>query len=150
MPLSEPPNAISGQYHWECSDQIDPDFQAKEAQWALEERLERAQRIAQDDLRRRIFEQIPQIATQAQRIENALRELVDFERSKLPPKHNWGYLILKANKAKAKPKDPDVVGSARIGSSHFKAFGYSNSDPIGEKFLKITLSPTPSQDASAG
>ena len=104
-------------------------------------RLERAQQIAQDDLRRRIIEQVPEIRHEVDRMENVLRELVDFERSKLPPAHNFGYLILKANKAKKKLSDPDIVGNARIGDKNFKATGYSNTDPIGEKFLKVTLQP---------
>src|SRR5215470_11068570 len=104
-------------------------------------RLERTQRIAEDDLRRRISEQVPEIRTDVERMENALRELVDFERSKLPPAHNFGYLILKANKAKKKPSDPDVIGSGKIAAKPFKAVGYSCVDPLGEKFFKVTLQP---------
>jgi len=135
------PPEQNDEYTWECESQIDPAFQAREEAWAHQKRLERVQQIAEDDLRRRILMQAPPIAREVAQMENALRELVDFERSKLPPKHNFGYLILKANKAKARPKDPDVIGSARIGNKNFKAIGHSNTDPIGEKFLKITLEP---------
>jgi len=129
------------EYSWQCESQLDPAFVAREQAWAHNKRLERVQQIAEDDMRSRLLNLAPDIAHEAQQIENALRELVDFERSKLPPKHNSGYLILKANKAKTRPKDPDVIGSARIGNKNFKALGYSNTDPIGEKFLKITLEP---------
>ena len=104
-------------------------------------RLERAQRIAEEDLRRRISEQAPEIRQEVERMENALRELVDFERSKLPPAHNCGYLILKANKAKKKPSDPDVIGTGKMAAKTFKATGYSCVDPLGEKFFKITMEP---------
>jgi formate dehydrogenase maturation protein FdhE len=135
------PPEQNDEYTWETESQIDPVFQAKEEAWAHQKRLERVQQIAQDDMRARLLNLAPDIAHEAEQIENALRELVDFERSKLPSKHNFGYLILKVNKAKARPKDPDVIGNARIGNKNFKALGYSNTDPIGEKFLKITLEP---------
>lgn len=136
-----PEQDASVEAHWQCKSSIDPVFEVREQTWAHEQRLSRAQKIAEDDLRRRITQHCSDIEREVERMENALRELVDFERSKLPPKHNFGYLILKANKAKTKPKDPDVIGSARIDNKNFKALGYSNTDPIGEKFLKVTLEP---------
>jgi hypothetical protein len=98
-------------------------------------RLERAQQIAEDDLRRRMIEQVPEIRSQVERMEEVLREIIELERSKMPPETGRGYLVLKeAPRGK-------YSGQGGIGTKKYKARGTLTQDPQGKEILKITLLP---------
>jgi len=99
-------------------------------------RLERAQRIAEEDLRRRMIEQVPEIRHEVARMENILREIVDLERLKIPPETGRGYLVLKEG-----PKTK-YTGTAWIGAKKYKARGIIAKDPSRKPIIKITLFPT--------
>ena len=98
-------------------------------------RLQRAQAIAEDDLRRRMIEQVPEIRHEVGRMENILRDLVDLERLKIPPETGRGYFVLnKRSKGK-------YSGIGSIGAKKYKIRGVLAQDPSGKEILKITLFP---------
>jgi len=98
-------------------------------------RLERAQRIAEDDLRRRMIEQVPEIRAEVNRMENILREMIDLERLKIPPETGRGNLVLY--------KQPlgKYSGKGGIGTKKYKVRGTFAKDHSGKEIFKITLFP---------
>jgi len=99
-------------------------------------RVERAIRIAEDDLRRRMVEQVPQIRHEAERMENVLREIVNLERLKIPPEIGRGYFTLYQEGRST------YSGQGNIGPKQYNAKAISAKDPNGNEILKITLFPT--------
>ena len=98
-------------------------------------RLERAQRIAEDDLRRRMIEEVPEIRHEVGRMESILREIIDLERLKMPPETGRGYLVLKQDQT------GKYRGEGHIGPKIYKARGTRALDPLGQEILKITFFP---------
>jgi len=123
------------QYSWSCESHFAPAFQAREQAWAHQKRLERVQQIAQDDLRRRMIEQVPDIRHETQKMETLLRELIDSERLKIPPQTGRGYFVLNFD------KHSTLSGQGNIGAKKYKARGTQTKDPHGKEIIKITLFP---------
>lgn len=98
-------------------------------------RTERALTIAEDELRRRMIEQVPEIRHEVDRMESALREMVELERSKMPPGAGYGYFVLNQEDRGT------YSGEGGIGPKKYRATAISAKDPSGNEILKITLSP---------
>jgi len=129
------PPEQNDEYTWETESQIDPAFQAREEAWAHQKRLERVQQIAEDDLRRRMIEQVPDIRHEAQKMEILLRELIDSERLKMPPETGRGYFVLNSEKRGT------YSGQGNIGAKKYKVRANQAKDPHGNEIIKITLYP---------
>ena len=98
-------------------------------------RLERAQRIAEDDLRQRIIEALPEIRHEVYKMEAVLRELIEGERSKMPPEAGYGYFVLNQDNRST------YSGQGNIGPKKYRAKAIVAKDPNANEILKITMSP---------
>jgi len=143
MPPSDAPNGISDEYHWECSDQIDPALQAKEQKWAHEERLKRAQRIAQDELRRRASPtQDATVEAHWQAEYEFWHQLITEEVDRL--RWNDGLEPLEVDLyCTGKNQHPAFFGKCRIGKRSFRAIAHWTIDSEGKKILRVHIRPEP-------
>jgi len=141
MPPTDPPDANSGEYHWESKSQIDPATQAKEEQWAHEQRLERAQRIAQEELRKRLTpEQNATVEAHWQAEYEFFHKLLSEEVDRLRWNDGLEPVEVDLYPVKVEDKsDPLFVGSMRIGSNHFAALGTWCRDGEGSRVLKVRI-----------
>jgi len=141
MPPTDAPDANSGAYHWECSDQIEPAFQAKEAQWAHEERLKRAQRIALEELRKRLTpEQNATVEAHWQAEYEFWHKILTEEVDRL--RFNDGYEPVELDLyCTGKNQHPAFFGKCRIGKRSFRSIAHWTVDAEGRKVLRIHIRP---------
>jgi hypothetical protein len=111
-----------------------------ERSFEQEQRAERVLQIAEDDLRRRMIEESPQIRHDVELMADMIRELVSLEREKR------GLDLLRIDLYAAVSKrgpSPDFIGETRIGSNRFRVTGRWGLDPEDKKVLKITMTKKP-------
>jgi hypothetical protein len=109
-----------------------------ERSFVQEQRAERVLQIAEDDLRRRMIEESPQIRHDVELMADMIRELVSLEREKR------GLDLLRVDLyAAVSKRGPDFIGETRIGSNRFRVTGRWGLDSEDKKVLKITMTKKP-------
>jgi hypothetical protein len=106
-----------------------------ERSFVQEQRAERVLQIAEDDLRRRMIEESPQIRHDVELMADMIRELVKLEREKRGGLR--GFITLYLNREKKRASEPDLTGSGQIAGGHYQAAGWVS----GKEKIRIAVFP---------
>jgi hypothetical protein len=108
-----------------------------EQTFVQERRAERVLQIAEDDLRRRMIEESPQIRHDVELMADMIRELVKLEREKRGLDRPRGTINLCANKEKKHHSEPDLTGSGWIAGRYYRAAAWLS----GKEKVRVVLLP---------
>jgi hypothetical protein len=94
--------------------------------------------IAEEDLRRRVLEESPQIHHDVELMADMIGELVKLEREKRGLDRPRGFITLYLNREKKRDSEPDLTGSGKIAGHDYQASGWVTP---GKEKIRIAVFP---------